>query len=86
MQASVVTLLLSSYFMMMQLTFALYGGAVLFRNYTPQMAQLGIRLMLGVVGLGQFASQAWLIRPLKALFGDARLVILGTTLRALGMG
>jgi DHA1 family tetracycline resistance protein-like MFS transporter len=67
---------------MLQSTFALFGDAVLFDGYSEEAANLGIGLLLAVVGVGQFFTQTWLLRPLKRRFGDARLVILGTLLRA----
>jgi MFS family permease len=70
---------------MLQSTFALYGSAVLFRGASEQTVNLGVGLMLGVIGLGQFSTQTWLIGPLKRRFGDALLVIQGTLLRGLGM-
>jgi len=66
----------------MQATFALYAAAVLFRGASVDATNLGVGLLLAMVGLGQFVTQTWLIRPLKARFGDARLVILGNLLRA----
>jgi len=72
-------------FGMLQSTFALYGSAVIFRTYSQQATNLGVGLLLAVVGLGQFSTQTWLISPLKRRFGDALLVILGTLLRMLGM-
>ena len=67
---------------MLQATFALYAAALLFPKASLNATNLGIGLLLAVVGLGQFITQTWLIRPLKERFGDARLVILGTLLRA----
>ena len=72
-------------FGMLQSTFALYGSAVLFRGGSDQVINLGVGLMLGVIGLGQFSTQTWLIAPLKRRYGDALLVIQGTLLRATGM-
>ena len=66
----------------MQAIFALYAAAVLFRGESVDATNLGVGLLLAMVGLGQFATQTWLIRPLKERFGDARLVILGNLLRA----
>jgi MFS transporter, DHA1 family, multidrug resistance protein len=73
-------------FGMLQSTFALYGDAVLFADRSPEAANLGVGLLLAVIGSGQFATQTWLIRPLKRRHGDAKLVILGTILRSIGMG
>jgi len=72
-------------FGMLQSTFALYGSAVLFRAYSEQATNLGVGLLLAVVGLGQFVTQTRLIGPLKRRFGDALLVIQGALLRMVGM-
>ncbi len=69
---------------MIQSTFALFGDAVLFSGSSEEAANLGIGLLLAVIGLGQFSTQAWLIGRLKRTFGDASLVILGTSLRTVG--
>jgi multidrug resistance protein len=70
---------------MLQSTFALYGDAVLFAGGSEQTANLGVGLLLAVVGMGQFFTQTWLLGRLKRRLGDARLVILGTLLRMVGM-
>jgi MFS family permease len=70
---------------MLQSTFALFSSAVLFRGYSEQATNLGVGLLLAVVGVGQFVTQVQLIGPLKRRFGDARLVILGTTIRSVGL-
>jgi len=67
---------------MLQATFALYAAAVIFPTASVNAANLGIGLIFAMVGVGQLTTQIWLIRPLKARFGDARLVILGNLLRA----
>jgi DHA1 family tetracycline resistance protein-like MFS transporter len=70
---------------MVQSSFALYGQAVIFAGASDEVTNLGVGLLLGVVGLGQFFTQVWLIGPLKRRFGDARLVILGTLIRTIGL-
>lgn len=67
---------------MVQATFALYAAAVVFPRSSVDATNLGVGLLLAVVGLGQFVTQTWFIRPLKKRFGDARLVIVGNVLRA----
>ena len=69
---------------MLQSTFALYASAILFTGSSDQVTNLGVGLLLAVVGLGQLVTQTWLIGPLKRRLGDGRLVILGTSLRAVG--
>ena len=66
---------------MVQATFALYAAALLFPQASANTTNLGVGLLLAVVGMGQFVTQTWLIHPLKARLGDARLVILGNLLR-----
>jgi DHA1 family tetracycline resistance protein-like MFS transporter len=70
---------------MLQSTFALFGAAVLFANASEQITNLGVGLLLAVVGAGQFVTQTWLIGPMKRRFGDGRLVIIGTVLRGAGL-
>jgi DHA1 family tetracycline resistance protein-like MFS transporter len=69
---------------MLQSTFALFGAAVIFRGASEQTTNLGIGLLLAVVGVGQFFTQAWLIGRMKKRFGDALLVIQGASLRTVG--
>jgi DHA1 family tetracycline resistance protein-like MFS transporter len=70
---------------LLQSTFALYGAEVLFAGASEETTNLGIGLLLAVVGLGQFITQSWLIRPMKRRFGDALLVILGLIVRTTGL-
>jgi DHA1 family tetracycline resistance protein-like MFS transporter len=69
---------------LLQSTFALFGEAVLFEGYTSKMATLGIGLLLAVVGLTQFITQAAFLRPLLARFGEYWLVLIGNTGRMIG--
>ncbi|MFL7840320.1 MAG: MFS transporter [Candidatus Promineifilaceae bacterium] len=70
---------------LLQATFALYGDAVLFAGRTAQQVTLGVSIMLAIVGLGQFLTQAFLIRPALRRFDEARLVIIGLTLRTIAL-
>jgi DHA1 family tetracycline resistance protein-like MFS transporter len=70
---------------LLQATFALYGDAVLFAGHTAQQVTLGVSIMLAIVGLGQFLTQAFLIRPALRRFDEARLVIIGLTLRTIAL-
>lgn len=70
---------------MLQSTFALFSDAVLFQGYSDEATNLGVGILLAIVGIGQFITQVRLIGPLKRRFGDTRLVILGTTIRSAGL-
>ncbi|NJL93050.1 MAG: MFS transporter [Anaerolineae bacterium] len=73
-------------FGMIQATFALFGEAVLFAGESEQAANLGIGLLLGTVGFGQFMTQVAILPRLLRHLDDARLVLAGSLLRALGLG
>lgn len=66
---------------LLQATFALYGDAVLFAGLSPQQVTLGVSALLAIVGLGQFLTQSFLLRPALRRFDEARLVIIGLALR-----
>jgi len=66
-------------------TFALFGEEVLFIAYSEQTTNLGIGLLLTVVGLSQFFTQTFLLRRLLRRYSEAKLVILGNLLRALSL-
>jgi DHA1 family tetracycline resistance protein-like MFS transporter len=66
---------------LVQTTFAIYGQDILFAGKDEAMINLGVGLMLGVVGLGQTITQTLLLRPLLRRFGDAPLVLGGTIIR-----
>jgi MFS transporter, DHA1 family, tetracycline resistance protein len=68
---------------LLQGTFALFGEAVLFDGRSPETTNLGIGLLLAVIGLGQFVTQAFLLRPLLKRLGEYRLIILGNASRML---
>jgi DHA1 family tetracycline resistance protein-like MFS transporter len=70
---------------LIQSTFALYGGAVLFTAYSERLTNLGVGLLLAVVGLSQFFTQTYLLKRLLLRFDEAGLVIMGSILRALAM-
>ncbi len=67
----------------LQSTFALYGEAVLFQGYSPEAVVIGVGLLLAAVGLGQVTTQAVLLRPLLARFGEHRLIVIGNIFRML---
>jgi len=62
---------------LLQSTFALYAEAILFNDYSQEMVTLGVGLLLASVGLSQFVTQAFLLRPLLTRFGEYRLIIIG---------
>ena len=70
---------------MMQASFALFGDAVLFAGYSDRIVDLGIGILLAVVGLSQFLTQTLLIRRVLPRLGEANLVIIGSLLRGIGM-
>jgi DHA1 family tetracycline resistance protein-like MFS transporter len=70
---------------LLQATFALYGDAVLFAGQSQRMVTLGIGILLAIVGLGQFLTQAFLLRRALRRFDEARLVIVGLVIRTAGL-
>ncbi len=70
---------------LLQATFALYGDAVLFADYSDSIVDLGIGVLLATVGLSQFLTQTVLIRRVLPRFGEVNLVIIGGLVRSLGM-
>jgi MFS transporter, DHA1 family, tetracycline resistance protein len=70
---------------LVQGTFALYGEAVLFVDYSEEMTNLGIGLLLAVAGFGMFFSQMFLLRAMLRRFREAVLVLIGALLRILSL-
>ena len=70
---------------LLQATFALYGEAILFAGYSEKVISLGIGLLLAVVGLSQFLTQAFLLRRALERFNEAWLVVIGMLLRTAGL-
>lgn len=72
-------------FGLFQGTFALYSKAILFQGYSAEAVSLGVGLLLAAVGVGQLITQTLLLRPLLRRYGEAWLVVIGTTARMLGL-
>ncbi len=70
---------------LLQSTFALYGSAVLFTGFEDRFVNLGVGLLLSVVGLSQFITQTVLLDPLLQRFKEPTLVLWGNVGRTLGM-
>ena len=70
---------------LIQATFALYGEAVLFAGRGPEVTDVGIGLLLTVVGVSQLFTQTYLLGRLARRFSDKQLAIIGSCLRAVGM-
>ena len=66
---------------LLQATFSLYGEAVLFSDSSEDAATLGIGILLATIGLSQFVTQAFLLRPALRRFGEYRLIIIGNISR-----
>ena len=70
---------------LLQATFALYGEAVLFQGRSQQVTDIGIGLLLTVVGASQLFTQTYLLRRLARRFSEGQLVVIGSILRTIGM-
>ncbi len=70
---------------LLQATFALFGEAVLFRGYTPRMVDLGIGMLLSVVGVSQILTQTVLLPRAVARFRDTLIVVIGLSSRTAGL-
>jgi DHA1 family tetracycline resistance protein-like MFS transporter len=68
-------------FGMLQATFALYGMNVWFAGYDPKIADLGVGLLLSVIGIGQAFTQFFLLRRWIERFGEGGLVVIGNLFR-----
>ncbi|MBK8433379.1 MAG: MFS transporter [Chloroflexi bacterium] len=70
---------------LLQSTFALYGGAVLFADATPEVTDLGIGLLLSVVGLTQVFTQSLVLPRLTRRYADTTLIVAGALIRTIGL-
>ena len=58
---------------------------MLFQGESKEMTDIGIGLLLTVVGASQLFTQAYLLRRLARRFSEAQLVVMGSILRMIGM-
>lgn len=70
---------------LLQATFALFGEAVLFQGESKEVTDIGIGLLLTVVGASQLFTQTYLLRRLARRFSEVQLVVIGSILRMIGM-
>lgn len=70
---------------MLQSTFALFGEAVLFADASEETTNIGIGLLLAIVGVSQFSTQTWLLPNLIKRYREANLVVMGSVIRTAGM-
>ena len=70
---------------LLQATWSLFGKDVVFVAYSPRLIDIGIGLLLSIVGLFQLLTQTLLLRRMLKRFCEATLVMLGTSSRSLGL-
>lgn len=71
-------------FSMLQSTFSLFGEAVLFAN-NPERAEMGVGLLLAMIGVGQIVTQLFLVKQLVKRYGESPLVVVGGAIRSISM-
>lgn len=70
---------------LLQSTFALFGEAVLFAGYSEKVVNLGIGIMLTLIGVGQVLTQTLLLPRAIKRYDEAWLVVFGLTSRTTGL-
>jgi DHA1 family tetracycline resistance protein-like MFS transporter len=70
---------------LMTSTLALFGAAIIFAGQPADSINLGVGLLLTGVGVGQFGTQLFLIKPMVRRYGERRLVVVGTFFRAVSL-
>ncbi len=70
---------------LLQSTFALFGEAVLFAGYSEKVVNLGIGIMLTLIGVGQVLTQTLLLPRAIKRYDEAWLVVFGLSLRTVGL-
>ncbi|MBL8132806.1 MAG: MFS transporter [Anaerolineae bacterium] len=89
-QASLLLILVTAYTVQFSMalltsTFALFGAAVIFSGQPPQVQSLGVGTLLMMIGVGQLLTQLLWIKPLIERYGERRLILVGTLLRAFAL-
>ncbi len=69
----------------MQSTLPMFGEAVLFASEPANLQSLGVGLLLTGIGIGQLATQIFILRPAVQYIGERRLVVAGAFFRGLGI-
>lgn len=70
---------------MLQATFALYGEAVIFADYSEEAVTLGVGLLLSVVGLTQLITQSLVLPRLTKKYRDTTLIMAGLISRSFAL-
>jgi MFS transporter, DHA1 family, tetracycline resistance protein len=65
--------------------FSLHGEAVLFSDYTQEATDLGIGLLLAVIGFSQVLTQSYLIGPMLRRFNESVGVVYASFLRGFSL-
>lgn len=71
-------------FGLLQATFSLWGEAVIFSEFSERDTYLGIGLLLSIVGVTQFLTQAVFLRRLLRRHDELTLIIWGSVSRIIG--
>jgi MFS family permease len=71
-------------FSMLQSTFSLFGESVLFAD-NPDHVELGVGLLLAMIGIGQIVTQLFLVKQLVKRYGESPLVVVGGVIRSISM-
>lgn len=69
---------------LLQSTFALYGAAVIFADYSERITDLGIGLLLSVIGITQLITQLIILPRAVKRFRDPVIVVIGLITRGVG--
>jgi MFS transporter, DHA1 family, tetracycline resistance protein len=70
---------------LVQATFALYGDSVIFAGESQRTTDIGIGVLLAMVGVGQLITQIFLLDRALRRFGEAWLIVFGDLIRSVGL-